>query len=654
MIPVGYTLRVEKKLANVITKAGTLLVGAEALSFLIIWIFFPEYKEFSAVTMKANTSLAFLLISISIWLLRRGPDKTGNFFAWTVLFIATLTNLEYIFDINLGIDEIIVSDFPNTESVMFLGRMSPIASLCLTFVSAALLTLDTKPLRHWHWPTFFLFPVWLISFLAIVGYAYGVTSFYKLGPFIRISLPTALSLNLISFIILSSRPSLGPLSILYSPGFGGMTARRVLPSLSVLPVFLGWLRIQAQHLGYIDLYSGVAVLVVVLTVLFCFIVGFHAVKLDSLDAERERSRIDLEKTARRFAAIFNHAPTAFALFRESDGAFVDVNDAWIEHFGYSKAEVLGKTTRDFKWYVDENERQRLYEVYRRDGFVRNFETKVYNGVGQVLIVSNSVHKVEIEGEKFVLGALEDVTELRKLADSLAAAVQVRDEFMSIASHELKTPITSLKLQLQMLQRAVKVEQNVVPNAERLAKTLSVTNRQIQRLEGLVEELLDVSRVRTGKLSLHFEKFNLSSLVSEVVDRLASQLSEAKIEVNYEVEPEVAGSWDRSRIDQVIVNLLNNAIKYAAGEPILLKVKNAGDRALLAVADGGPGIPSEKQQLIFERFERATQNKSIPGLGIGLFLVKQIVEEHQGNISVKSDLGKGAVFEVVLPKHEVMA
>ena len=241
----------------------------------------------------------------------------------------------------------------------------------------------------------------------------------------------------------------------------------------------------------------------------------------------------------------------------------------------------------------------------------------------------------------------------KLYRDAQEAIRTRDEFFSIASHELKTPITSLKMMLQVTQRGVKPEKGIAPPPEKLAKMLDTSSRQVNRLTHLIEDLLDVVKIRAGKLNFDFEELNLSELAKEVVEQYSDALAAAKCPLELNIEPEVIGYWDRSRIEQVVVNLISNAIKYAPGARIKIEVRSRAETAQLVIQDFGPGIAPAQQAKMFQRFERANASRNITGLGLGLFIVKQIVEAHGGTIRIESQEGKGSAFIVELPRREGM-
>jgi signal transduction histidine kinase len=226
---------------------------------------------------------------------------------------------------------------------------------------------------------------------------------------------------------------------------------------------------------------------------------------------------------------------------------------------------------------------------------------------------------------------------------LAESVRARDEFLSVASHELKTPITSVKLQLQIEGRRLAER-----GEDARPRWLEVSLRQIARLESLISSLLDVTRMRAGRLDVKPEEVELAGLVSGVVDRFSLDLARSGNAVRLELERGVVGRWDPGRLDQVVTNLLTNVVKYAPGALLEVEVRRRDGQALLVLRDQGPGLPDEVRERAFHPFERASTTRNIGGLGLGLYIAKGIVDAHGGTIAVDSQLGAGAAFVVTLP------
>jgi predicted ATPase/signal transduction histidine kinase/tRNA A-37 threonylcarbamoyl transferase component Bud32 len=228
------------------------------------------------------------------------------------------------------------------------------------------------------------------------------------------------------------------------------------------------------------------------------------------------------------------------------------------------------------------------------------------------------------------------------------AIARRDEFLVVASHELNTPLTSLAMQAHLLERLLPRYRRAEVAPERIDAALRVLHRQIARLGRLVDELLDVTRLNAGPLALARAPVDLAALAREVVERMSQQLANARCSVQLELDEPVIGRWDPSRMEQVLINLLSNAMKYGAGKPVLVGVRRQADRALLVVRDQGIGIAEADQRRILERFERAVSVRNFGGLGLGLYIARSIVASHGGSIRVESAPGAGATFVVELP------
>jgi two-component system, OmpR family, sensor kinase len=241
-------------------------------------------------------------------------------------------------------------------------------------------------------------------------------------------------------------------------------------------------------------------------------------------------------------------------------------------------------------------------------------------------------------------------EKERLLEKEKEHVIARDDFLSIASHELKTPLTSLKLQAQVILRAIKKNDPGSFTPEKIANFVKLIDNQTTRLTRLVDDMLDISRIRTGRLKIEKEEVELSDVVNEVIERLRPQFIKNIGAVPLkELETGIIGHWDRFRLEQVLTNLFTNAIRYGNGRPVKIKIFSANGKAMIHVIDQGIGIAKENTDKIFERFERAgVSANEISGLGLGLFITNQIIMAHGGHIHVESELGQGSTFIIELP------
>jgi signal transduction histidine kinase len=241
-----------------------------------------------------------------------------------------------------------------------------------------------------------------------------------------------------------------------------------------------------------------------------------------------------------------------------------------------------------------------------------------------------------------------VAEVGRRQEQARQAVRVRDEFLSVASHELKTPLTSLKLQVQgMIEMPPTVAD--AAEAKRIASSFALTERQVRRLERLINNLLDVSRIAIGRFMLQVEEVDLAAMVRDVAAQFAAEIARAGATLTLDLPETAVGRWDPLRLEQVVVNLLSNAIKYGEGKPIDITVQVDALYARILVRDRGIGVARIDQDRIFERFERAV-SVNYGGLGLGLFITREIVQAHAGTIRIDSTLGQGSTFLVEIPRH----
>ncbi|HET9595365.1 MAG TPA: HAMP domain-containing sensor histidine kinase [Anaeromyxobacteraceae bacterium] len=238
------------------------------------------------------------------------------------------------------------------------------------------------------------------------------------------------------------------------------------------------------------------------------------------------------------------------------------------------------------------------------------------------------------------------TERERAARELASALHLRDQFIATASHELRTPLTSLSLTVQQMKRGPRVEHT--SSAERRIQALQ---RQTERLARLVNGLLDVSTIVEGRLRLHVERFDLSEAVRTAAEAYEEDSAHAGNTLVVDAPPGIVGEWDRLRVEQIVGNLISNAVKYGRGRPIHVSVRAGNGNALIVVKDEGIGIPRQDQDRIFQRFERVERGPGYSGFGLGLWIVREFAAAMDGTVRVESEAEHGAAFTVVLPRRD---
>jgi len=356
--------------------------------------------------------------------------------------------------------------------------------------------------------------------------------------------------------------------------------------------------------------------------------------------------------------LLEFVPDAIVI-ADQNGCIVYANRMTTQLFGYETSELVGQTVEMLlpARFRESHQRHRAdYDhapVPRPMGLGLNLWA-LRKG-GDEFAAEISLSPLTIDSAHYAVAAIRDVTERKRVEEKALLyrkaqeEIRSRDEFISIASHELRTPVAAFQLQLQLLRRMAQRSKEDVPPM--VSDRLAVLERQTRRVALLVAELLDLSRLRLGRLELKRESVDLSELAREVVspfqeDRGANGGSTIEV-----VAPEPAtGSFDRVRLEQVLTNLLANAVKFGEGKPIHIRVEGDRDTVRCSVADNGIGVALADQERIFSRFERAVPTQHFGGLGLGLYIASRIVEAHGGSIRLKSAPGAGSSFTVELPRE----
>ncbi len=244
----------------------------------------------------------------------------------------------------------------------------------------------------------------------------------------------------------------------------------------------------------------------------------------------------------------------------------------------------------------------------------------------------------------------------KLQDDFTKAqeeIKARDEFLSIASHELKTPLTTMLLKLHNMLNSVKSVALANFSVQELMAVLNNAEQQIKWLTAMINDLLNVSLIATGRMTLEREEVDLSSVTKQVLENFNELLKSNNYVVNIEAKSSVVGDWDKTRIEQAITNLLSNAIKYGKGKPIDIKIIKNDNTGSFIIQDRGIGIQTSEQKLLFHRFKRGENSNGYGrGLGVGLYLTAQIIKAHGGTIKLVSRPNSGSTFSLELPLTKI--
>jgi PAS domain S-box-containing protein len=365
-------------------------------------------------------------------------------------------------------------------------------------------------------------------------------------------------------------------------------------------------------------------------------------KANSLEAEIAERKV-VEKALRlseiRYRRLFEAARDGVLILDPETRKILDANPFMEDLLGYPREELIGKELFEIGFLKDKPATQAMFRELQAQNCIRyeeSLETKT--GRPQEIEVVANLYD---EGEKSIIQCnIRDIAERKEIE-------RRKDDFISIASHELKTPVTSLKGFAQVLQRRLKRQDD-----EESLRFLAIMDKQLNKLTKLINDLLDISKMRQGKLDYREEPFDLDALSQEIVENLQAGTSTHQLLIEGRTEAQVYG--DRDRIGQVLINLLTNAIKYSPkADTVIVRVSKDHENAIVSVQDFGIGIAAAHHKQIFERFYQVTdpEEKTYPGLGMGLYICAEIIERHHGRIWVESRKDQGSTFSFTLPLRE---
>lgn len=267
------------------------------------------------------------------------------------------------------------------------------------------------------------------------------------------------------------------------------------------------------------------------------------------------------------------------------------------------------------------------------------------GISPTLELNEAYKEFHLLLSRFLSTILTKIQMLENKQKDLVA----RDEFISIASHEFKTPITALKLRLALTRRKFDLVKKITPSPEEMIECIKTADQQADRLTSLVDDLLDMTRIQRGKFLFTYEQMEICSMLNEVIARFQEELQRCGNTLQFAPTNDIVVYWHRTRMDQVLTNLISNSLKYAPGSKICIEVALVGNQVKIEFSDNGPGISRDKQARIFNRFESGYTSQRIEGLGLGLYIVREIIKGHHGTIDVYSEEGKGTKFIMLIPQ-----
>jgi signal transduction histidine kinase/ActR/RegA family two-component response regulator len=676
---------------------------------LLGWIFDSELLKRihpSLVTMKANTAVCLMFVAVSLFLVEgrsASPLKlrVSRLLAVVVALVGLITLSEHIFGWNSGLDQLLFHETQKEAGLSFPGRMGVAASLNFSLFGIALSFLNARSRRWFQLANISVLFVIAITLLVSLYYFYGIEQGEPLAYYFTIALHTVIAFFCLSLAILLAQPERSAIAAFLGNSPGAVVARRMWPALLIM-ILLGWVRIATRNAGWPSFGFASAVFTLTVLVLLASLIWWTAVSLNRVDKKRSLAEGRLAVLARVSELIRTihepyelsyavaetvgiHLKVRRCLFNETDverdleivhrdyfdGAESVAGEHHISDYSSitSRDMELGKTVVNYDSKTDPRtagDYQRSYaatgerayiavpllregrwvaSLWASDDQPRQWakeEVSLLQTVAERTWTAVEKLRAEVERERL----LKSEQEARDAAEK---ANQLKDEFLATLSHELRNPLNVILGYSELLLRMPEIE-----GSQRLIKMGDALRRNAQSQSQLINDLLDLSRLQRGKISLNLETVSLAAIIDSAVETVRTDAAAKQIEIRLHVDDQLLFvEGDRLRLQQIAWNVLNNAVKFTpAGGSIEISLGSDQDNnAVLTVTDTGQGIDASFLPHVFEMFRQAdgSNRRRHGGLGIGLALVRQLVQLHGGTISAESSgPNKGSRFIIRLP------
>jgi len=682
---------------------------------LVGWIFNVEVLKRIhplLVTMKANTAVCLMLTSVSVFLLQENPAsptkrRIALVLAAIVAVVGLITFSEHMLGWNSGLDQLLFHESVAEAGESFPGRMGVGASLNFIFLGVALAFLDARSTRWFRVSTISILAILTITLLVFLYYFYGIEQTETIARYFTIALHTVFAFLSLCGAILFARPDRDLVAAMLGESPGAIVARRMLPAFLVV-ILLGWIRTITRSSGWISQGFATAAFVLSILLLLGILIWLTALSLNRTDRQRRLHDLAQRRAENRLDVLFRvselirtmhdpyelsyavaeqvgiHLDARRCLFNETDVE----RDLEIVHRDYCDGvpSVAGEHRLSDYSSITSGEMQRGLTVVNNDSktdprtaadYDRSYaatgerayvampllregrwvaslwasvdEPRVWTREEVALVQAvaertwTAIEKLRAETEQKRL--LESVQEARDAAEK---ANQLKDEFLATLSHELRNPLNVILGYSELLLRMREIEQS-----PRLVQMGEALRRNAQSQSQLINDLLDLSRLQRGKISLNQETVSLPAIIDNAVETVRTDAATKGVEIRLHANDQLLlVEGDRLRLQQIAWNILNNAVKFTpSGGRIEIALNNEGERAAFVVTDTGQGIDPGFLPHVFEMFRQAdgSNRRRHGGMGIGLALVRQLVQLHGGTISAESDgPNRGSRFTVRLP------
>jgi PAS domain S-box-containing protein len=494
-----------------------------------------------------------------------------------------------------------------------------------------------------------MLPLTMLTYLVLVGYLFNIKVFYEWLQ-VAVALNTGISFSFLCIATFCIRPESWLMKVFTGKEAGAIMARRLLPALLILPLVIGWLRIQGERTGIFGSELGVALVAVAYAICFFWLVWFNARSVNRTDQIRRLAEEALRESEERFRLLFAQAAVGIKRM-DPRGRMLEGNDKLCDILGYSRAELLLLSLANIT-HPEDLAREQAELVRLFAGEINNYsiEKRCLRKDGNIIWirVTSSLPSTDDRPAEWCISVVEDITDrkqaedaLRQTTEELARSNKDLEQFAYIASHDLQEPLRAVAGFMGILKR--KYNDKLDDNAR---EYIDQSVEGAERMQALINDLLAFSRIGTRSETL--KPMSMQTAFDAAINNLQVSLEESKSVITHDSLPDIMA--DASQMTQLLQNLISNAIKFRGiGLPEIHIIARHDDQHwVFGVRDNGIGIEPQYFERIFLIFQRLHTRNQYPGTGIGLALCKKIVERHAGSIWVESPLDCGSVFYFTIP------
>lgn len=665
-----YSIGLPETLRRIIWTSAIIVIGL-CISDLISWLFDltvlnsigPNWEPMSILTsiclIVATIALILTILNVPDVFRKTIPQTLAIF----IILISLVVICNSLFKVISG-DKSLIAGIPFFQSVVVPAfRIPMLISFYIFFIGVIILLLVSFKNKTTGLVHILIIPIILISYYNIVSYIIINNADLNIRN-ISLAINTNVAFLGISVVILAMKPDSWLLKAFTSSQIGGITARRLLPSLLVLPVIIGWLRIKGEHYRLFQSDEGVVIVAMTYTISFLILVWLTARSVNNIDRKRRESDEALRLSEQRLKYHFENSPLAVVEWN-SDFIVINWSIEAVSIFGFEKEEVLGKNINSLNLICEEDipvvestiERLLTGKELKVVSENRNYTRKKdiinciwYNSVlvdqnGKMLSVMSLIEDIT-ERRRIEQKVVDRTKELEIANNQLVELNATKDKFFNIVAHDLKNPFTSLMGSSELLYENI---HSMSPG--NIKKLASILNDSAKGGYSILQNLLDWSRSQTGLLKISPQKINLKNIVSENISNLQLSAANKEITLKNESEEDIYVLTDKNMINTILRNLLSNAIKFTRkGGNVTVKIITEADKFIIQVIDSGIGISPDKIEKLFNIETKHTEpgTEKEQGTGLGLKLCKEFVEKLGGTIRVESIENEGSKFSFSIP------